>query len=332
MPSTITHAYFALDVVKTLPFYTREFLYGEDNYLKIFGQSMDVLFFYNITNLKKGKRIRQFGHYFHEHNSQDFFINIINYIKYNSYQNNPSIMSLLYGLICHYVLDTTIHPYVLYKTGIFDKNDPTTYIYAQCHEHMETFIDNYLLLQREKQIPYHIKPHQFALPSITFTDEIKEVLNYAFKETFDINNMSRFYEKALQQMRFFYRYFRYDRFGIKKKGYQFIDHFTKPGSYRLEVLSYHIKPTTDKWDYLNTNRHKWNHPLNINETYDLSFRELYIISIKKANKLITEVNKYIYDDQKISLKRLFPNLSYVTGKKENSKKTEYHFNNEIIDF
>lgn len=324
MPSTITHAYFTLDVLKKLPIFYRELLLDEMDMLKVYGQGMDTLFFYNITNLKKGKRVREFGHYFHRHQTQEFFITLINYIKYNYYKKTPSVMAFLYGMICHYTLDTTLHPYVVYKTGIYDKNNKNTCSCKQKHEHMETFLDNYLLFQREGVIPYKIRSDKFCFNLKEFDDSLKEVIDFTFKETFDINNMSKFYFKAIKQMKFFYCFFRNDRFGIKKIGYKIIDKVTNKKFYTFEVLSYHIDPI-DKWDYLNKEKNIWNHPMNKKETFNYSFVELYLIAIKRAMDLINQVNEYIEGNEKVSLKKLFPDLSYATGKKCNSKKSMKYF-------
>ncbi len=45
MPSTITHAYFALDVYERLDLDTKTFLYSEKQWLKTTGQGMDPTFF-----------------------------------------------------------------------------------------------------------------------------------------------------------------------------------------------------------------------------------------------------------------------------------------------
>ena len=63
-------------------------------------------------------------------------------------------MSYLVGLICHYVLDSNVHPYVFYKTGKFDKKMKSTYKYNTIHLFMETFIDNDMIKRREKVNPY----------------------------------------------------------------------------------------------------------------------------------------------------------------------------------
>lgn len=322
MPSTITHTYFTLDVYQKLPVSTKERIADQKEMLKIFGQSMDPLFFYNIMNFHRGKRIRQFGLFFHEHQTQTFFVNLINYIKYNHYGTDAQTMAFLYGMICHYVLDSTLHPYIIYKTGgsqvIKDK-----VLYQSKHIKMEVFLDNYMLFQREGKLPYQIKSDQFCFPLGIFQDGLKEVIDYSFKETFDVNNMSKFYEKAIRQMRLFYRYFRNDRYGLKKTIYQVIDKVTPKKGYQLEPLSYHLKPQ-DQWNYLNQRRMIWNHPINKKETYRYSYIELYMIAINRAVQFIEKVNEYIFTSKKISLKKLFPNISYITGKNcEQKRKLQY---------
>ena len=81
MPATVTHAYFAMDVYDDLPIGLKSLLMDEKKRIRMFGQSMDALFFYNKVSLKNGKKVQDFGHYFHTHHSQDFFLNLINYIK-----------------------------------------------------------------------------------------------------------------------------------------------------------------------------------------------------------------------------------------------------------
>lgn len=324
MPSTITHTYFTLDVYEKLPISLKEIVYNEKEMLKVFGQSMDVLYFYNITNFRHGKRVRQFGHYFHEHQTQEFFINLINYIKYNNYGKTPSVMAFLYGMISHYVLDSTLHPYIIYKTGIYDPNIKESIIYKQKHEYMETFLDNYMLFQREGMTPYHIRSDKFCFTIKRFDDPLQEVIDYAFKETFDINHMSKFYQNSINQMRHFYKLFRNDKFGIKKFLYSSLDIIKPKKTYQLKVFSYYVKPN-DKWNYLNKKRMIWNHPVNKREKHKESYIELYMIAKHRAVNLIKEASKYILTDKEISLKKLFPDTSYITGKNCDQKKKMKYF-------
>ena len=100
---------------------------------------MDSLMFYNLFSILPGKKIRELNKYFHRNKSQEYFINMINYIKDNNLSDDIDVMSFLVGSICHFVLDSTIHPYIIYKTGIMDKKKPSTYKYNHIHEFMEVF-------------------------------------------------------------------------------------------------------------------------------------------------------------------------------------------------
>ena len=160
MPATTTHAYFANDLYDILPIGLKKLLMDEKKRLRMFAQSTDSFIFYNLLK-KKDKHIRNFQEYFHKNKSQEFFINLVNYIKYNNYYQNSEIMAFLYGFITHYSLDTKLHPYIIYKTGIVDEDDPSTYKYRNKHEYMENFLDNYMIKQREHKNPYNFKFYDF---------------------------------------------------------------------------------------------------------------------------------------------------------------------------
>ena len=81
-----------------------------------------------------------------------------------------------------------------------------------------------------------------------------------------------------------------------------------------------------KLHYLNLEKKTWNHPAYINETYDYSFIELYIIALNKAVKMIEEIVRWL-DNKNSSVKELnviFKNVSYLTGKDcEDTNKMQY---------
>ena len=112
MPATMTHACFAKDVYDILPDDIKNSL--SISRLKMFGQSTDSLMFYNLLSLSPGKDIRKFQSFFHRNQSQEFFLNLTRYIKDNSIRDSDTL-SFLVGFICHYILDSTIHPYIYYK-------------------------------------------------------------------------------------------------------------------------------------------------------------------------------------------------------------------------
>ena len=222
-------------------------------------------------------------------------------------------MSFLYGMISHHKLDTKIHPFVFYKTGNFQKEKKESYRFLNQHDYMEIFLDNYFIKQREQKNPYAFRFYDFCFDFTPFSLELEEVINYAFEETFGIKNMCHFYQKSLKQMYFALKYLRYDKLGIKKKAYQFLDLLKPKYTFQLKAVSYH-QSFVDQRNYLNLNHQEWNHPCLKREKHKESVIDLYLEALHETNQLVREVNAYLKDTKKVNLKKLFPDLSYTTGK------------------
>ncbi len=308
MPATVVHAYFAQDLNDILP---REIKNKLDvNRLRMFGQSTDSFMFYNLFSILPGKKIRDFQKYFHTNKTQDFFINLINFIKENNIED-IDVNSFLVGTICHYVLDSTVHPYVYYKTGNFNKNDKSTYKYNNVHTFMETFLDNDMIKRRESINPYKFNISKFSFDTSKFSNELKDTIKYTFKETYDIDNMDKIYYKSLKQMRDSIFIFRQDRYGIKKFFYKLADTFTSKRVFRFEAISYHY-PLNDRHNFLNENHKLWRNPCDYSLTSEESFLDLYLKALKVAKVMVCASFDYI-NGKDIELEKVFINKSYITG-------------------
>lgn len=324
MAGTITHAYFALDLYDRLSIRSKELLIDYKEDLKFFAQNTDILFFYNITNFKSGKQVREFGYRSQKIKTYEFFSTLINYIKYNGHQYSPSVMAYLYGMLSHYVLDSIVHPFIIYKTGNFNKNDKSTYKYNHLHNEMESYFDNYLLTLRNGINPHKFKCYQFCFNSHEFDTDLIEVIDFTYKEVFGISNFHEYYSKAGKQMRFFYRVFRYDPTGCKKAFYQIIDWICPKSLLRKVPLSYHINKKGKK-EFLNLEHKKWYNPTDKRTKSNESLLELYTKALGKTTKMIQEINQYLYYDEKINLKKVIGNLSYETGKDCDKKRELKYF-------
>lgn len=320
MPATITHAFFAKDIYDILPEDLTEKV--DLQRLKMFSQSVDSLMFYNLFSLAPGKWIRKFDSYFHENNTQDFFINLLKYIKFNNI-NDSDVYAYLIGSICHYALDSTLHPYVVYKTGHFDKKNPSTYKYNNIHAFMETYIDNDMVKRRMKCNPYSFDFIDYCFDTRPFSKDLTKTINDTFYTTFKLNGMSDVYYKSLKQMKTALWLFRKDRFGIKKFIYQLVDTFTPRSAYRFEAISYHY-PLKDVHNYLNNDHNTWRNPCIYEMTSTESFIDLYLKAIQFAKDLIYKSFEYL-DGEDIKLEKVFTNLSYVTGLDCNDKRELKYF-------
>ena len=309
MPATAVHAYFAQDLNDILPKEIKNKL--DVNRLRMFSQSTDSLMFYNLFSILPGKNIRDFQKYFHTNKTQEFFVNLINYIKENDYTEDIDVNSFLVGTICHYVLDSTVHPYIYYKTGYFNKNDKSTYKYNNVHTFMENFLDNDMIKRRESINPYKFSISKFNFDTSKFSNELNDTIKYTFKETFDIDNMDKIYYKSLKQMRSAILIFRQDRYGIKKFFYKLADTFTSRRVFRFEAISYHY-PLNDRHNFLNENHKLWRNPCDYSLTSEESFLDLYLRALKLAKVMICASFDYI-NGKDIELEKVFINKSYITG-------------------
>ena len=321
MPATIVHSYFAKDVYDILPKNIKESI--SPNRLKMFGQSADSLMFYNLFSLLPGKKIRNFSRTFHRNKSQEFFINLINYIKDKNLGTDSDVCSFLVGFICHYELDSTIHPYVFYKTGVFDKKDRRTYKYNNIHEFMEIFLDNDMVRRRENINPYKFKLGKFCFDTKKFSASLNDTIDYSFEKTFGINSMSKVYYKSLKQMKASLVIFRRDPYGIKKFFYKLVDTFTSRKTFRFEAISYHY-PLVDRHNFLNEEHRLWRNPCVYKLTSKESFLDLYLKALKSSKVLVCASFDYI-NGKDIDLEKIFTNKSYVTGLNCDDKKELKYF-------
>ena len=320
MPATIMHAVFAKDVYDILPKDISKNINLDR--CKMFAQSMDSLMFYNLFSLASGKNIRRFQSYFHDNKTQDFFINLLKFIKDNEIKDED-VYSFLVGSICHYALDSTIHPYVIYKTGSFNKKDPKTYKYNNVHAFMETFLDNDMVRRRMKCNPYTFDFIDYCFDIRPFSKKLDRTLNYTFFNTFHLRDMDLIYYKSLKQMKMALRLFRKDRFGIKKTIYKTVDTFTPKRTYRFEAISYHY-PLDDRHNFLNSNHRTWRNPCIYDMTSEESFVDLYLKAIKLTKVMICASFDYL-KGKEIELDKIFTNNSYITGLNCNDKKELKYF-------
>lgn len=315
MPSSLTHSYFSIDVYNRLNKKLKGKLKCNKEWLKTFGQGPDPYFFYDMHLSKRSKKVFEINFAMQHTKINEHFFNLINYINEKNYNNNFYVLSYLYGNICHFVLDTTTHPYIIYYTGKYDNKRKETFKYNGLHEEMEYFIDIYLINKRDGLDPKKYKVYKEIFNITNFDTELKDTINYTVKKVYGFDDAAKKYYKSIMDMKKFYRIFNYDRFGLKKQLYKVMDFICGNKSVRKKELSFHVNPDS-KLYYLNLEKKKWNHPCDKREVYYYSFEELYEKAVIKAVNIIEEVDKML-ENKTVDKKRifeLFKDLDYGTGK------------------
>lgn len=312
MPSCYTHNKFSKDVLKTLDKETKQTIEKSKYIYEIFSQSFDNLFYYNFLSLRKGKAIRDLAHYAQNHYINDYFLNIMKYIIDNNLYNNTEVLCYLYGSLNHYALDSTMHPYIIYKTGDYNKNNKESKKYKGMHNKFERDLDayNYEIDTNKEFKKYKIYNDLFK--HTIFSNELKNAIDYTYENTFKVKNMGTIYNNSFNQGNLIYTLLVFDPYGIKQFFYKIVDFLTPLKKKKYQYFSFYTKPLDKK--ELNFDNKIWNNPCDKNITSTKSYDELYIDAINMSNHLINCCNEYLKNNlSEEELRTQLKDLSYGRG-------------------
>ncbi len=305
MPSTMTHTYIAKDVYKNLDTkikrkVTEDYL---DNIIT-FSQGFDILYFYKIITRPNNKIIK-LGGYCHRNKTNEFFITLTNKIKESKDINE---FTFLIGLICHYVADSTIHPYVNYLASTMKHKNFTN---GDGHFVIEAYIDNYFINKNENIDYRKFKLYKYAF-NARKEESIINLLNKTFEEVCGYSKIGEYYYKGIKDMKNFFRFFRYDRFGIKNKFYKFANIISSRIFRDVRYLSYNFPLDKDNF-ILNLDNKEWFNVKDPKFKSNKSVLELYDDVVKNATEIVEKVYSYIFIGENMDLDKLFQNKSYSNG-------------------
>lgn len=315
MPAIYTHYFFAQKVYQNLPpLITKQFCQEKQLY-EIFAQSFDFLFYYKFYSYR-GKFIRNLGKFCHHHNSQAYLLNIITYLEKHQLTNKADMLAYLNGSLTHYILDTTMHPYINFLSK-FKKNTNGN------HRQIEFNIDAYYYeLNHQKPFYQYDLPNHLLRPKI-FNHRLKMVLNKIYETTFNVKEIGNIYNQSYNETHYLFRLVRVDKYGIKKFFYQLLDLITGSSDRRFACLSYHIKPVSTA--FLNQSNESWFNLANSKQIYRDSWEELFVKAQNQCVALIKSVDLYFH--HQISKKQLvaaIPNLDYGNGMPLKTTKIKFY--------
>ena len=136
MPSTYAHYRFGVKMLPTLPADVRRSVQRFRRMYDVGLHGPDIFYFYNPFSAKGTGAL---GIKFHEQNGKTFFSRICRSIRM---ERNEAAAACLYGLLCHYVLDSVLHPFILQSAQEL----------GVTHVEIETEFDRYLLA-RDRRMP-----------------------------------------------------------------------------------------------------------------------------------------------------------------------------------
>lgn len=324
MPSITTHYIFAKEVFNNLKTEDKKRIESNIDIYQTFAQSHDYLFYYKFGT--KHKEINKLGRYAHHNNTQEYLLNIVKEIKNNKEEQNSELLAYLYGSITHYVLDTTCHPYIFYKTGVYRKKEPNTKKYFGGHSKIEKDLDAYYYKKYTKKDYNLCNISKEIIDKPVFSNKLINTINKVYKETYNKENIGNYYIKAINNTKFIYSLIINDRFGIKKAIYKLLDFILNNNKTYISTYSTYIKKPDIK--YLNKDKKEWNNPCNPELKYNYSFDELYEIALNKTIEIIKEINKVLDEDKPVeNLTKYILDLDYSSGLEiKNTRQLRYFEN------
>lgn len=142
MPAATTHVEMAKDVLRTDPG-----LIDTISNMSLFwlgSQGPDMLFFSHASVLPGS--LHKYGNLLHEHKVYEVLSFFEDYAK-----DDPDLQSYVKGYICHYALDSTMHPLIYARTDYLVKHGDTD-PEGSVHVAQESEIDVWMLAQRGRKI------------------------------------------------------------------------------------------------------------------------------------------------------------------------------------
>lgn len=158
MPTTFTHDLFGRDVYRRLPAGLQEAVRRHGELYRIGQHGPDIFFYYRILK----NRVNQVGTRMHKEKAAPFFRKGLDRARR---EQDEALLVYLLGFACHFMLDSTCHPYIgkLTDAGLVS------------HSHVEKEYDRYLMLQ-EGLDPLHFYPSRCIVPGEETAREIHKAV------------------------------------------------------------------------------------------------------------------------------------------------------------
>jgi len=281
MPGFITHYFFGTSAFHRIKSSFLKNLIQKHLGVYCFGQQGPDIFLYHIKN-SLSSPARNISSLLHETQVSSFFYNYTIAMEAMKNPKNREIARVyLCGLLGHYYLDSTTHPYIYYRAnyipGELRHNQTNFYL----HGRIETNIDIYMLKHYKQQLPsafhkerkLHLTKHELYV--------LSDLLSKTIQKTYFSNNKYKITKHFIKMTYFSMKletFLLHSHFGMRKTFLQ---------TFESLILKYYLLSTTiatnktlDTLNSLNLNQTMWYNPWDLTLRSRESFTDLYKKSLK----------------------------------------------------
>ena len=181
-----------------MPAYVSHTIMARDVYNRINNKNVDLDYMITFSlggDLCKYSKCRYASHHIKE---EEFLYNMCNYIKDHYLMEDKECMGVLYGHICHLVMDREVHPLIRKVDSLCEKRKNN-------HALIELYYDNYLTKQKY-DLPLN-KYDNKELFKGQMNKKICNMIDEVYKQTYDCDKVSKKYKFNLslyKKIRFIY--------------------------------------------------------------------------------------------------------------------------------
>ena len=290
MPDVAVHAAFGREVLASLPEEIREYLLPDPYTFALFGP--DPWFMYKPWHRREGR-----GRRMHTGKPGLFLSSLLR--QAGNSDARREMFSYLSGFLCHYALDSTTHPYIIYVTA-------DRYVFPRSHMSLEHALDAFEIRRGGYEAEKHpVTKHYY--PLVRLPESLRPDLDAVFEEVYGWKNCWKALNRSCRRYRLCYRFLENPR-GLAAR----LARLTKRDV--LCSMAYSESQFLSA-DPENTEHRVWKHPFDPSLSFSDSFPELREKARQFAVQLITAAFRLLqYGEGTLeSVSALIGNNSYLSG-------------------
>ncbi|MCI7126492.1 MAG: zinc dependent phospholipase C family protein [Agathobaculum sp.] len=265
MADFVSHHLFGEDVLPVMPAPAQMAARRRPACFRWGCQGPDPLFYRKIA---VGSPLHRAGNRMHSEKAGELFSALSRAVHCLTGDAHEIAQAYFYGFLCHYALDSEIHPYVYCRQEQIRSADPKLSASA-VHCQIESDIDYALYLVRENEPVTKFDPDAFYALETDELAVIACVLHAALRMVYGEDVPTRELRRAFQEM-LAWENFLYSESRLVYRGMQKIERALGRGA----LLTGHMKLERPEWDCLNEEHGPWNNLWTPGETRTDSVPEL----------------------------------------------------------
>lgn len=278
MADFLSHYLFGQEMLPLMP---NAVSYAAKKYPSAFNwglQGPDPLFFHALAF---GSPFHAYGNRMHSEKTDALFYAFSRAVNRLNDERQIIAQAYFYGFLCHYALDSNLHPYVYCRQVQWKKKMPHANDSA-IHCQIESDIDYALYKAKYKKPVTEFKVDDAYKMSETEAATLAVILHYLLKTVYDVDVQIKALRNAFDEMRKTEKLL-YSKNQTVYKSLKQIEKVIGKG-----VLTSHFKVNEPDWDCMNLEHKPWFNLWQPNIIRSESVPEIFELAGKQAAKLTTQ--------------------------------------------